>query len=439
MIKTASKVFVFAFFLELFLFLPFLHAKASDVDVQVQFEKTPLFTEINLSPGAGTWRWIRVSNQTTKAKAIFIEATEYPRPLADDDLSHVLIIAVRQGGNVVLGPMVLSDFYLSGEIYLSDVAAGKTTQYDVGVSLPVESSSGWENKTTGFDLSVDTEKVEDGCNCNGCGCGITLFSGCGGSSPGGLVIFDSSVRVVDISRTSAVVIWATSSNSSSQVVFGSENENHNFNPEDATGLPPAYGYSHVVLEYDFAPKTINHLVLISGLDPGVKYFFRAVSRDPLAVSKEYSFTTLDENINIPLIENSFQMGGGLLDSWDNAIAISKGGGSLLDNNQDNSLAGRIASFIKNMAGGNVLASYSEGEKNYSEGGNILPGEEEKNDRQELTGSRESGKSKEWSRLFFASVSELSPRIWIIVLYFITILAIAFFLWQRERIKNKNRL
>lgn len=60
----------------------------------------------------------------------------------------------------------------------------------------------------------------------------------------------------------------------------------------ALGNPPKYGYESTTPESDVSPKVISHSVTISGLTSGTTYYYRCVSHGSLAVSTEYSFTTL---------------------------------------------------------------------------------------------------------------------------------------------------
>ncbi len=60
---------------------------------------------------------------------------------------------------------------------------------------------------------------------------------------------------------------------------------------DTGGTPPKYGYASATPEYDTEPKSDFSFSNITGLNPGTKYYYRAVSRDPLAISSEYAFVT----------------------------------------------------------------------------------------------------------------------------------------------------
>ena len=122
---------------------------------------------------------------------------------------------------------------------------------------------------------------------------VTAGVGGGGAIlPPSLTILDESIIITNITETSITISWITSYNSTSQVIYGADGESHTLDLNDSSGLPPKYGYAHTTSELDVFPKVKNHSVTIMGLTSGTTYYYRTVSHGSLAVSQEYSFTTL---------------------------------------------------------------------------------------------------------------------------------------------------
>jgi uncharacterized repeat protein (TIGR01451 family) len=125
-----------------------------------------------------------------------------------------------------------------------------------------------------------------GSNCGGGGGG----SGGGGGGGGGIVFEDliiSNVQVSNITTNTATVTWLTNKNATSRVIYGL-----NSVPDLAGYVPPYYGYDYTTLEQDLSPKVTGHSVLITGLIPNTKYFFRPASAaSPEKQGPEVSFVT----------------------------------------------------------------------------------------------------------------------------------------------------
>ncbi|MDP2741743.1 MAG: fibronectin type III domain-containing protein, partial [bacterium] len=102
-----------------------------------------------------------------------------------------------------------------------------------------------------------------------------------------------------IEDSSFTVTWTTSYASTSQVIYGKEGESHTLDLTDNLGSPPKYGYANTTPEYDIISKTTNHSVTVSGLAPGVVYYYRVVSHGSLAISYEYTLVTDKKAVNTP--------------------------------------------------------------------------------------------------------------------------------------------
>ena len=303
----------------------------------VGFEYKPLFNEADFKPGDSIARWVKVFNNSGETKPIATEAINYPgfpNPgnVPNDDLSRALSIIIREkegsdlyGGST--GEKTLFNFYQNGETYLSDIENGGNKVYEFEIGFPPEKENEWQGKTTTFDILIgfqgegagtvcgnnikEIDEQCDGTDLAGQSCLTRGFSGgnlscntnctfntstCtdggggGGGLPPGLTIFDEASW--NVTETSVTIIWTTTYFSTSQVIYGAEGEAHTLNLSDNTSTPPKYGYAHTTPEYNTSPKVTGHSVTITGLTSGTTYYYRVVSHASLAISREFTFTTL---------------------------------------------------------------------------------------------------------------------------------------------------
>ena len=275
------------------LFTPSTSTQAQTNLVDVLFENTPLFDEANFLPGDSITRWVKVTNVSGETQRIATEAINYTKPIPEDDLSRVLIIVIKQGGTDLYGgssptgSKSLYDFYQDSEayleIYLSDLGSGETVQYDFTISFPSEKENEWQEKTTHFDVLIGSQ-------------GTTSppppspptppGGGGGGGLPPGLTIFNEASW--NVTANSVTITWTTSYFSTSQVIYAAEGEAHTLDLD-----APNYGYAHSKEGDDSGlEKVTGHSVTITGLTSGTTYYYRVVSHASLAISREYSFTTL---------------------------------------------------------------------------------------------------------------------------------------------------
>ncbi len=265
-----------------FLLTPLTFAQAQNL--VVEFERRPLFNEANFLPGEGVTRWVKVTNNSGATQRIATEAINKDDP---NNLGAVLNLEIKEG-EVTRYNNALSQFFNAGEVFLSNLANGNTAQYDFIVTFYSRAGDPFQGKTLRFDLLVGFQGTEGGI-LPGAG------TGAGGFLPPGLTIPDESVRITAVEETNVTITWTTSYFSTSQVIYAKEGETHILNLTDNTGMPPKYGYARTTPEYD-TPAYLNgvtsHSVTITGLNPGTKYYYRTVSHASLAISREFSFTTL---------------------------------------------------------------------------------------------------------------------------------------------------
>lgn len=251
----------------------------------VEFQDEPLFNEANFLPGQSVTRWVKVTNNSGQTQGIATEAINVSDP---DDLGDVLNLQIMEGATERYEGS-LSEFFDAGEVFLSDLGDGNNTQYDFSVTFDQGASNDLQGKSLNFNILVGFQGTEGGLPAGDSDNG----GGGGGGLPPGLTILEDSIRT-DPEETSVTITWNTTYFSTSQVIYGAEGESHTLDLNDATGVPPKYGYEHTTPEYNIDPMvTGNHSVTVSGLTPETTYYFRCVSHaSPPSISKGYSFVTL---------------------------------------------------------------------------------------------------------------------------------------------------
>ena len=251
----------------------------------VEFENTPLFSGANFLPGDGIKRYIRVTNNTEASKSIAVKAIN----ITDlEDFGDVLRMLIKEGSTTHFDD-TLSAFFDAGEMSLSEVGSGNTTQYDFTVTFEEGAGDTYQGKTLGFDILIGFQGESGGGGSNTGGSG----GGGGGGSAllPGLVIRDEAT--IEATETTVTITWITSFFSTSQVLYAKESEAHTLDLSDNTGSPPTYGYANTTPEIDVSPRVTSHSVTVTGLESGTTYFYRAVSRaSPPTIGREHTFITL---------------------------------------------------------------------------------------------------------------------------------------------------
>ena len=143
-----------------FLFLVFSFViPAYAVDLTVNFESDPLFSETNWLPGQSETKWVTVTNNNTDDKTVIVEAyNETKTEVYLEDLADVLELTINDGTSDVyggsLGTKYLTDFYGETELTLTILLAGHSVTYDFTVALADSVGNPWQSRDTGFDLRV---------------------------------------------------------------------------------------------------------------------------------------------------------------------------------------------------------------------------------------------------------------------------------------------
>jgi hypothetical protein len=271
------------------LFFPSICAQAQSL--VVDFETIPLFDEANFLPGESVTREVEVTNNSGESQSIATEAIDYPDPVPEDDLSRALSVVIREKGGSDLyggtaGSKTLFNFYEDGEVYLSDIGDGSSKEYEYEISFPSDKGNEWQGKTTGFDILIGFQGTENGEGGDGeeNGDGETEVGGIAGFFTLGLTIFNEENKKAE--TETATVSWFTNTPATSRVIYDTAAH------PVFLGEPPNYGYSFSTPEQDTENKVTFHTVTITGLTPGVTYFWRAVSRgSPEVLGDELAFDT----------------------------------------------------------------------------------------------------------------------------------------------------
>jgi len=262
-------------------FLSINSIQAAASGLEVEFEKTPLFSEANFLPGESILRYADVANNSEETKKIGLNITDNSG-CSTDCLSDVLDLVVSENGNTLYSGS-LSSFYGSGEKVLSDLNTGVTTKYYFSITFNPIAGNVYQNATANFDIQIGffgEESISD--ELPGGGGGVVIISG--------LQIFDEIVN--DIGETSVTITWDTNQKSTSRVIYSPCNIPHLLDPNN----PPNYGYLYSTPECDTPAISngviTNHTVQITDLLEGTTYCYRCVSHaSPDTISIEHSFTT----------------------------------------------------------------------------------------------------------------------------------------------------
>ncbi|GAI13999.1 unnamed protein product, partial [marine sediment metagenome] len=233
--------------------------------LDVDFEKTPLFSEANFLPGDTVTRWVRVTNNTGEDKEIGVKVINDFDP---NGLGDHLNIKIKEGDDTHYENTLTQFFSETDGIPLSTLTNEQNTQYDFSITFFPETGNDYQGKSLGFDLEIGYFEEEGG---GEGGQTLTTFGG-GGVAILGLNIFDE--KLDDVSQNSATITWRTNLDATSQIIYSSENESHNFDHNN----PPYFGYAHVYPEPEDSTLKTGHNLTIPNLEQCTTYYYRIVAR-----------------------------------------------------------------------------------------------------------------------------------------------------------------
>ncbi len=261
---------------------------AAAAPLEVVWSKTPLFSVSNFAPGQSSEGSFEVKNDYAEAKEVYVEAVQ---AIDQDNLGSQMRIEIFDGDASIYNKS-FEEFLKAGPIPLSDVAPGLANDYKMKVTfLDKSDNDDYQGKSLSFDICVGFWGGETRCtkeqvidpDPNG-----NTKSGGGGGSSGGmhLVIYNdrNDEPLLSGEQGSIVVRWETNKLATSQVIYGLASGSFQLDLEAEN-----FGYSQATPET--ASKTMDHVVVLSGLKAGETYVYRVVSRaSPPTVSYEHEFT-----------------------------------------------------------------------------------------------------------------------------------------------------
>lgn len=253
-------------------------------EIDVVFEETPLFKEVNFLPGQSVSRWVKVTNLTASTTQIGVNVIN-PFPCVDTYcLSDKLELVISEQGNPSpLHTGFLTYFFGKGEILLSDLAPNGVNTYDFSVTFnPGGDDDYYQGLTTGeFDFKIGCFGEE--------AIGPQLPPGGSGDYAGLNILHE---HASGLGTEEVTIIWLTErdgvpAKATSRVIYARFDEPHSLDKNS----PPNYGYANSTVEDP--EKVVGHSVTITGLSPGVTYYYRCVSHTSPdeTISRQHSFTT----------------------------------------------------------------------------------------------------------------------------------------------------
>ena len=253
----------------------------AQANLVADFENTPLFSEVNFTPGDNINRWIRVNNNSGQAQEVIIEAIK----VSDiDDFSQSMNLQILNGPNILFND-TLKTFFNSGEVILGGVTDQGLEQYDLSITFLPDFGNDYQALSLSFDILIGFVGTEDQATDGaGTGGGATVLPG--------LSMLSETVTVIDVLQDSVTITWNTSYLSTSQVVYAKEGESHILDTSAVN-----FGYERSYPNPENFNKVTGHSVTIPNLAPGTTYNFRCISHaSPATISKEFSFVTTGDSI-----------------------------------------------------------------------------------------------------------------------------------------------
>lgn len=124
--------------------------------VTVTFETTPLFSQGDFMPGDSVSRWVDVDNASDSNQAMAVKVNSYSDP---DDLGDHIEITITEGSATRFAGTLqaLFDASQADGYFLSNVASGDSTRYNVSAAFPAATGSAYQQTSVSFDITIGTQ------------------------------------------------------------------------------------------------------------------------------------------------------------------------------------------------------------------------------------------------------------------------------------------
>lgn len=158
-------------------------------EFSIKFEKSPLFSEANFTPGDSVTRFVRATNNISDTAQAVIFVSDLIDP---DGLADVLRVMITESG-IVRYTGSLHDFSDAGQINLPDVPGNTTSTFYVSVTLNSQTGDNHQGAALYFDLSFGMRSE-----------GEQEYQTFGSSSGGGAVILPGYLNTPTPTQSSAI-------------------------------------------------------------------------------------------------------------------------------------------------------------------------------------------------------------------------------------------
>lgn len=262
-VKNSIAIAAFAIF-SLCLFVPTAAAQVvvSSGDLEVTFEQSPLFADMNIAPGFANTKTVMVKNIGSTTQTVYVAATS----TSSTGLAEVMTLLLNAGATTHFNG-TFDAFFDPDPIPLGTLAGGASRTYTFATQLPQSAGNTLQSTSMGFDLVVGFEG----------GPQVSDSTPGGGGSGSSFFVFNESVQN---NNENAELSWETNREGTTYLVCGDLEDGPYTLDEDE----PLFGYAFDVTED--ASLTETHEVTLSGL-PNGEYECVPASRED--ISDDFTF------------------------------------------------------------------------------------------------------------------------------------------------------
>lgn len=155
MITLNLKKYILPIFATLLLFMALMPMDVHAQVLDVTFEQTPLFNEMNVAPGMEVMRVVTVKNNGTEVESVYTSATN----ASSTGLADYIYLSIAKDSSIYLATSTFSSFFVGNPVALGTVNPGATVTYKYAASMP-DTSNIAQGLRMQFDLVVGFEGGE---------------------------------------------------------------------------------------------------------------------------------------------------------------------------------------------------------------------------------------------------------------------------------------